>query len=424
MGLRRDERGQSVQVGAAILLGFLVVAMTLYQAQVVPSQNAEIEADHSQAVQSDLQDVRNAVAEAGTSEASESRQVTLGTRYPARALFVNPPPARGVLRTVDAGNVSIANAELADGATYGDAAEDLLADGHPTAHLAYAPQYAEYRNPPTTIVEHALAYSAFADGSTGSLSSQPVVRGDDVTLTLLTGNLSAQGSRSISVSARTVSGPTGTIPIEPATDGQPIEFELPVATADAWNATIGSTYATGQPDARVASYDTGSGDATGASTATTTGNPTATTTGTMTVELRKDRYELQFALVSVGDQPRRTDRYDVGAGDGEAYAVSWRDPSGQSGVNDSRCDGERCVVTGSSVDLAAGTAPVADGATVEYVLENRSLASLSTASGTTDAGGVHEQTVQIDASAEDGDVVRAYASSGGSGDRIALEIDR
>ncbi|MFC6788135.1 hypothetical protein ACFQFD_19860 [Halobaculum halobium] len=85
-----------MQIGAVILFGFLIVAST-YQATVVPDQNREVEFLHNQEVQTDMVELSASVAATGRTGSAAPATVKLGTRYPSRTFFVNPPPASGRL---------------------------------------------------------------------------------------------------------------------------------------------------------------------------------------------------------------------------------------------------------------------------------------------------------------------------------------
>jgi hypothetical protein len=103
-----DDRGQSIQIGAVLLFGALVVALAGYQAFVVPQQNEAVEFSHSQTVQNDIQELRNALVSATGEASTRSVSVTLGTRYPDRAFAVNPGPASGSLRTAGTSDPGVA----------------------------------------------------------------------------------------------------------------------------------------------------------------------------------------------------------------------------------------------------------------------------------------------------------------------------
>lgn len=65
MTFRDDDRAVTVQVGTVLLFASLVVAMSLYQATVVPNQNHSVEFRHNQEVKGELLDLRNAVVRTG-----------------------------------------------------------------------------------------------------------------------------------------------------------------------------------------------------------------------------------------------------------------------------------------------------------------------------------------------------------------------
>jgi len=100
MRFSRDRRGQSVVVGTVVLFGFLILALGIYQVQVVPTENADVEFEHSQEVEDHFGDLRNGVLDAAATASTRSTQIRLGTRYPSRTFFVNPrpSPARSRLR--------------------------------------------------------------------------------------------------------------------------------------------------------------------------------------------------------------------------------------------------------------------------------------------------------------------------------------
>ncbi|MFC7136658.1 hypothetical protein ACFQRB_09430 [Halobaculum litoreum] len=91
----------TVQIGAVILFGFLIVALSTYQAAVVPDQNREVEFLHNQEVQTDVVQVANSLSATGRTGSAAPQTVALGTRYPSRALFVNPPPRGGACTRID-----------------------------------------------------------------------------------------------------------------------------------------------------------------------------------------------------------------------------------------------------------------------------------------------------------------------------------
>ncbi|WP_227353870.1 Ig-like domain-containing protein [Haladaptatus salinisoli] len=212
MTLRADDRGVTVQVGTLLLFATLVVAMSLYQATVVPNQNAEVEFRHGERVQGQLHDVRNSILRASATGTDQPTSVTLGTRYPERVFFLNPPPASGTLRTVELGNVSIENVAASAPETADYVSGTLTFE---TRELVYAPNYHRYGNAPDTVYENTVVYNRADEGS-ATLTEQGLVRGRSITLVALDGELSRSQSGTTSLDPRAISPSTTvtrTVPI-------------------------------------------------------------------------------------------------------------------------------------------------------------------------------------------------------------------
>lgn len=221
MSLRRDRRGAALQVGAVLLLGFLVIALSLYQATVVPEQNKRVEFRHSQAVQDDMVEVRNALRRAGTSDDVQSVSVRMGTTYPPRVFFVNPPPPGGLIRNGSVRSVTVSNASATDGET-----ADFLnssANGPyelSTENLSYRPGYNVYRAAPTTTYQTGVLVNEFEDANDTAVTGQGLVDGNEIYLVAVRGNLSRARtgayavdpeSLSTAVDATTISNESGRI---------------------------------------------------------------------------------------------------------------------------------------------------------------------------------------------------------------------
>ena len=233
----RDRRGQSVVVGTVILFGFLILALSIYQVQFVPAENSEIEFEHSQEVEGDFLDLRNDILSAGTTGASRSTSIRLGTRYPQRTFFLNPPAASGTLQTTQERSFEIRNAtvDVDDGAhenvrdfwengaergTYGPAFD--------TRSIRYTSSYNEYQGAPELVYENSLVAAEFGDRVLPR-SDQTVLRDERVSLTALSGDISENGVEARSVDSETVSRGSRTIPIS-ADGGGDLEIVLPTDT--------------------------------------------------------------------------------------------------------------------------------------------------------------------------------------------------
>jgi hypothetical protein len=229
MRFRGDDRGAAVQIGAVLLLGFLVIALSMYQATVVPAENKQVEFRHNERVQHDLQQVRNAIVGAGLDGDGRPVAVELGTQYPSRAVFVNPGPPSGSLRTDPLGTTTIENAAHAkpDG-TVDDASETHdFWDGSPrdyeTTALRYAPNYDRYQTAPTTVYENTLVYNELPGGNV-TITDQTLVDGSRLSIVTLDGELSRSSSRTLSVDPRGVSVSTRVVPV--TDQGGPVTVTL------------------------------------------------------------------------------------------------------------------------------------------------------------------------------------------------------
>ena len=241
MSFSHDRRGQSVVVGTVILFGFLILALSVYQVQFVPAENSEIEFEHSQQVEGDFQDLRNALLSGGTTGEARSTSIRLGTRYPQRTFFLNPPPASGTLETTDERNLSISNATVPKDAGAHENVRDFWEnntewkdkDGpvFATKSIRYTPNYNEYRGAPELVYENSLVAAEFGDRALPR-SSQTIIRDERVSLTTISGEISESGVEAQSVDSETISRGARTIPIT-GENGENVTISLPTALDNA-----------------------------------------------------------------------------------------------------------------------------------------------------------------------------------------------
>ena len=173
LGFREDKRAVSALVGAILLLAILIIALSSYQAFIVPNQNAETEFDHNQQVEDEMVEFRNALLEARLDNRERAVSVKLGTRYQSRTIAVNPPPATGTLQSVPQDNMSVSGESLGGS----DVSFELIGN----QFFEYNPSYSEYRDAGTIRYENTLVYHQFSSANV-SLSNQRLVRGDTITL--------------------------------------------------------------------------------------------------------------------------------------------------------------------------------------------------------------------------------------------------
>ncbi|QLH79522.1 Ig-like domain-containing protein [Halosimplex rubrum] len=337
-----DDRGQSIQIGAVLVFAALILLLSLYQATIVPQQNEQVEFDHSQQVQGDLLDLRNAVTSMFGESASRSVSIRLGTTYPSRVLAVNPPPVSGLLRTDGTadGDVSFAlsNVEALDEET-----DDFWDTGgspreYRTGAMVYRPSYNEYGQPPRTVYDSTVLYDNFTfEGATIARSDQTLVDGSTVSLVALNGSLQRSSSGATSVDVRPVSASSTTVAVTNRAPSDPLTVRtatrLPEST---WEELLAD-------EANVTDVRTSSLPVDGFRT--------------LEVDLRPGTYELRMAKAGVGTRVTGTDpayMTDLAAdgstvpeGGSVRLTVEVRDAFNNpiAGVN----------VTGNSTDPAVGT---------------------------------------------------------------------
>lgn len=231
MTFRDDDRAVTVQVGTVLLFASLVVAMSLYQATVVPNQNHSVEFRHNQEVKGELLDLRNAVVRTGATGTGQPVSVTLGTRYPRRTFFVNPPPTAGTLRTTPARTVTVGNATALSNETadyWNGTNRSFLTRG-----LLYEPNYHEYGDAPVTAYENTVVYDRF-DSATVTATDQSLVRGRRITLLALNGSLSRSETGTVSLDPHAVSPSTTvtrTVSVQ-ATEGENLTVRVPTGLSE------------------------------------------------------------------------------------------------------------------------------------------------------------------------------------------------
>lgn len=293
-----DERSQSVIIGSLLLFGFLIISLSSYQAFVIPQENEQVEFDHNQEVQSQMQDLRSSLIRTGGMGTQQSTSVDLGTTYPSRTILLNPAPPIGTLQTIDDQSVVVQNAS-ASGETgdYWDGSDRTFA----TNPIRYRPGYNVYDNAPRSNIEHNIFYNRFEDGTVITKSSQPLISGRSLSLTLVDGNYSKSESGSVSVDTEPVSTSANRVPV--TADGGPvtIQFETQLNN-ETWTELLKEEYVSNGGHIQNQSFTVG-------------------TPNTLTLKLESGvTYNLRVAKVGVGSdisEPSTTYLTDI-EGDGTA----------------------------------------------------------------------------------------------------------
>jgi hypothetical protein len=236
-----DDRGQSVQIGAILLFGLLIVGLSFTQAFVVPQENRGVEFGSYVEASDDLTAHYHDVLAAGTQGSQTGQTVQTGVRYPARTILVNPGPAAGTVRTTAARNVTIADVVAVSG-EHGNVQGfwDTDARGprnYSTRHVAFDPGYNELDASP--VVVSGVGTYRLGSGGQVALTEQPFLSGNRITLVTVDGDVET-GGISTSLSAAPTSVATRSVTVT-GDGGSDFNITLPVpGDATAWNASSGA----------------------------------------------------------------------------------------------------------------------------------------------------------------------------------------
>lgn len=215
MNSRTDDRAVSEVFGAILVFGLVILVLGIVQATAVPVWNENVEFNHNQQIQSELQQLDSDILTVLSTGSSRSVPISLGVRYPTRTIFLNPPPVTGNLRTmatvggepavVTLTNVTAQNSETAD---------YLSGDIGPfqSRSTEYQPSYNQYQNAPTTVNEHTVLYNRFVN-DTIMLDDGALVDGRRILVPVIAGNVSRSGSDTSTVTVKPMSTSTNAVGI-------------------------------------------------------------------------------------------------------------------------------------------------------------------------------------------------------------------
>jgi len=165
-GFSQDNRAVAPVIAFILLLGILVLLLAIYQAQIVPQQNAETELEHHQETRDELRSLHNAISAVGVDQEPRFESINLGTSYESRTLGVNPPPPAGTIRTEEH-NITIAN-------------ESGNTTDIPTQFIEYQPGYNELEAGSTWYENSVLYFDGRDRGNSVSIiEDQEITQGSN-----------------------------------------------------------------------------------------------------------------------------------------------------------------------------------------------------------------------------------------------------
>jgi len=197
-----DNRAVSTVIGVVILFGFLILALSLYQVEVVPQQNAETEFQHSGEVRNDLVELRAGILQAGSIDQPQYQTVELGTTYSTRVFTINPPAPAGTIRTSEPYPITIAYES-----------NETVIETIPTRFIEYRPGYNELDRSPTWYDASVLYLDAREEGGgIAVIEDQTLVDAGEVQITALQNEFRQSGTGRVTLELRPAESVTGEIP--------------------------------------------------------------------------------------------------------------------------------------------------------------------------------------------------------------------
>lgn len=220
--LSDDRRAQAQVLGVAIVFALAMTALTLYQVNVVPEKNADVEFDHTESVAADMATVQDQLRTASATGAPTSAGVQLGLRYPSRTLGVNAPPPSGRIATGPTRTVVVENA-----VAEGEAGDywDGSTRSFDTRAVTYEPSYNYRELSPTFRLETGLL-ARQVDGGTLVEAAPGPVSGSRIDLLTVTGEYRETGQyRSLDLVPAGGAAESRLV----TDDGDPIRLTIPTA---------------------------------------------------------------------------------------------------------------------------------------------------------------------------------------------------
>jgi hypothetical protein len=390
VSFRQDNRGVSELIGFILLFGFLIILISIWQAQAVPLENKEVEIEHYLEAQEDMSELRSDFLDAAESGTTRSVSIRLGTTYPPRILFVNGPPPQGRISTEMPSNSTI----TADGFNV----SSICGLDSPTnsrfIKLDTDYQHLSDSQAPAYRYENTLLYRQTPDGTVLYESNQRLIQNSTINIYPLTSNFSRAGVRSTAIDFS--GSETGVVTVQDS-----VSLTIPTDLSDEqWGDLLKN-----EPNFQ----------------STEQISPRR-----VKIELSDTVWKVRCAAVGAKgipdvETPQPKSEQPIGNGSG-AFRIDWQDPSTEEGTQPT-CNAENCVWDVSSdtdglLNLTASTTPLLDGMTVHFAANDTSVATITPSDGRTDSNG--NGITSLDAQANG--TVAIYVGTGGTSDVINITL--
>ena len=226
------ERGQAIQIGTLFIFAFIIIGISVNQAAFIPQQNKQVEFNHYGELKDDFVQLQGDTISIAGANAMRSSSVTLGARYPARTLGVNPPPPQGQLKK------TLTGTPFATLSTDPDVSD--LCGGSTTFGVQYAPSYSNFDAQPVTFENGQVFISGGSNNA--FLETRTIINTDTETIRFyrLTGSIptrSTVGTVNIELTGSNIIGQAD----ENEFEGENISVPTQLTTSD-WREDLTTDY--------------------------------------------------------------------------------------------------------------------------------------------------------------------------------------
>lgn len=162
-GINNQVRAVAPVVGFLLVVAIIFLAAAQYQANVVPEQERQQEADHFQEVTNDMSNLRSQIISASSNGQRQTQELSTGMNY--RVVGLNQPPVPGVLLHLDAPQpIELHN-------TTNNQAAEVFWDGdrvreYETGFVGYRVDYNRFSGAGELYIEHGFMYQDTVSGIT------------------------------------------------------------------------------------------------------------------------------------------------------------------------------------------------------------------------------------------------------------------
>jgi hypothetical protein len=184
-----DQRGVTAALGFVLMFALVMTTFAIYQSDVVPHQNAEIESSYSQSLDGEVSELRSTTIDVAASGASAAETIQGAPDYPDRALGINAPPPKSRLSTTAEHNVSVAGLNSSHEQYWNGTKRPFK-----TRLLAFEPSYNYIRTEEAYYLANGVGVREAGNGSYARSVGGEVVDGNQIDIVLLEGDVGQQGS--------------------------------------------------------------------------------------------------------------------------------------------------------------------------------------------------------------------------------------